>query len=303
MSFEFLTALRTRTRFRLETDDCETSLQRMSVKSNWLLTSFGNVQCHAAGQGASVLIVPGLLGGSDLFMPMIAELAKSFRVHWFDWPGDRGFRESNGIRNVFRPQSILEDVIRATGERNVTVFGHSFGAWVAMNALGQGSLPQVDHLILSGAGLCESHRPADVFLRRLKRNKSFGSNDPIIAALAVSSLGSCPNNGSAYRRAIAAFTRTSPGSLAQRMNWMAEAKAHHTSVDNFASVTLLAAERDSVVPVHSQRCLAESIGADVASISGAGHLGILTHPALYAQAIASVIRCANDSQCRRVVSE
>lgn len=303
MSFEFLTALRTRTGLRRESNDSYEFRKPVPESSSWRLTPFGNVQCHVAGEGNPLLIAPGLWGGSDAISPLIVELAKSFRVHWFDWPGDHGFVESAGLRNVFRPQSILEDVIHATREHNLTVIGHSFGAWVALHSLYQGNLLHVGRLILTGAGLCDSHRPADAFLRNLKRSKSFDSNDPMIAALMKISLGTGFESGTAFRQAVAAFTRTSPGALSKRMEWMTEAKSEHAGFEHSMPLTLLAAERDSVVPVHSQVRLAESIGADMTAIPGTGHLGVLTHPVHYAQAVARVVRQSSDSPRRRVVSE
>lgn len=303
MSFEFLTALCTRTGLRHESRGSCEFRKPQPESSSWRLTPFGNVPCHVAGAGSPLLIVPGLWGGSAAILPLIVELAKSFRVHWFEWPGDGGYVEQAGLRNVFRPQSILEDVIKATRERDLTVIGHSFGAWVALHAITQGSLPQIGRLILTGAGLCESHRPADAFLRNLKRSKSFDANDPIIAALMKISLGSGCESNQAYRQAVASFTRTSPAALSNRMEWMTEAKAQHTSFEHSVPLTLLAAERDSVVPVHSQVRLAESIGADVTAMPGTGHLGVLTHPVQYAQAVARVMRQASDNPLRRVVSE
>lgn len=303
MSFEFLTALGTRTGLLRESRGSYEFPKLLPERSHWRLTPYGNVQCHVAGTGSPLLIAPGLWGGSDAISPLIFELAKSFRVHWFDWSGDAGFVEPAGLRNVFRPQSILEEVIHATRERNLTVLGHSFGAWVALHSLTRGNLPHVSRLILTGAGLCDSHRPADVFLRNLKRSKSFDSNDPIIAALVKTALGSGFESGPAYRQAVAAFSRTSPAALSKRMEWMTEAKAELGSVEHSVSLTLLAGERDSVVPVHSQVRLAESIGADVTAIPGTGHLGVLTHPVQYAQAVARVIRQSSDTSRRRVLSE
>lgn len=305
MSIEFLTSLRKRARLRLEHESGEPSgsVRFDSARSSWRLTPFGNLQCHVVGVGLPVLIAPGLWGGSDLFVPLIAELAKTFRVHWFDWPDDRGFGEPAGLRNVFRPQAILEEAIRASGERNLTVVGHSFGAWVALDAMTQGSMPQVDRLILAGAGLCESNRPADTFLRNIIKSKRFGSSDPMIAALAKSALGVIPENHPAYRRVVASLTRTSSASLGRRSNWMANARANHSGREVTCPVSFLAGERDLVVPVHSQLRLAESVGADTATIPDSGHLGLMTHPAVYAHVVANMIRQGNESSIRRVVSE
>lgn len=303
MSFEFLTALRNRSRLRLEPANSPASFQEAHAKSSWRLTPFGPIQCHVAGEGSPILIAPGLWGGSDLMVPTIALLTKSFRVHWFDWPGDRGLVESASLRNVFRPQTILEEAVRTSGERNLAILGHSFGAFVALNAMAQGSFPQVSRFIIAGAGLCESHRPIDTFLRNLRNRKRLESADPIVAALAKTALGGIHEGSPAYRHAIAAISRTSPASLDRRLSWIADAKPTCSGSELSCPVSLLAGERDCVVPMHSQLRLAESIGADVSVIPSAGHLGMTTHPAIYAQAIARLVRQGNESSRRKVASE
>ncbi len=303
MSFEFLTTLRTFTRNRIEPGESTSPVRSSSVKSALRLTPFGPVRCHVAGEGAPILFVPGLWGGSELFHPTISELAKTSRVYWFDWPGDGGSGESGGTRNVFRPQTILEEAIRATGERNLTILAHSFGAWVALATMSQGSIPQTDRLILAGAGLCDAHRPADVFLRNLRNRKRFDSADPMLAALAKSVLGSDGANATVYRQTLVSLSRTLPAALERRTLWMNDAKTSHEFHDFAVPVTFLACERDAVVPMHSQLRLAESLGADVAAITGPGHLGMTTHPAEFAQAIRRIVRRRIDSPRRRVVSE
>jgi len=167
----------------------------------------------------------------------------------------------------------------------------------------QGSIPQADRLILAGSGLCDSHRPADVFLRNLRNRKRFDSSDPLIAALAKSVLGADTANAAANRQALASLTRTQPASLERRIRWMDDAKTTPECHEISVPVTLVACERDAVVPMHSQLRLAERLGADVAAISGPGHLGMTTHPAEFAQAISRIVRRRSESPRRRVVSE
>lgn len=274
------------------------------AESRWTLTSFGQVERRSAGVGRAILVVPGLWGGSELLMPLIDELAKFCRVHWFDWPGDGRSVQADSCRNVFRPESILSSVIEATGERDLTILAHSFGAWAALKALDGVNDSRIRNLILMGAGSCEGHRPADVFLRKLQQNGRFDGTDPFLSAFAKSALGQAASNGPALRTVLGALTRTAPASLATRSSWMRHAKATMSYADTRVPVAVLAGDRDTIEPLQSQRRLADSIGSRLVTVSGFGHLACVTHPAELARSIARLDQDTTASiPLRRVGSE
>ena len=274
------------------------------AESRWTLTSFGQVERRSAGVGRALLVVPGLWGGSELLMPLIDDLAKFCRVHWFDWPGDGRSIQADSSRNVFRPESILSSVIDATGERELTIVAHSFGAWAALKALDGVNDSRIRNLILMGAGSCEGHRPADAFLRRLRKDGHFEGTDPFLAALAKSALGQAATTTSALRTVVGALTRTAPASLATRSNWMRQAKATMTYAETRVPVTVLAGDRDTIEPLQSQRRLADSIASRLVTVSGFGHLACVTHPTELARSIARLDQeTGSEAPLRRVGTE
>jgi pimeloyl-ACP methyl ester carboxylesterase len=187
---------------------------------------------------------------------------------------------------VFRPEAILSGVIDATGERDLSIVAHSFGAWAALKMLDGVSDTRIRTLTMTAAGSCDAHRPADVFLRKLRRDGHFEGTDPFLAALAKSALGQAASNTAALRSVLGALTRTAPSSLATRSAWMREAKATMTYAETRVPVSVLAGDRDTIEPFQSQVRLAESIGSRLFTVRGFGHLACVTHPAELARSIA-----------------
>lgn len=258
----------------------------IEVESGWAFTPYGQVERRCAGSGRPLLIVPGLWGGSRLVQPAIRELAKTWRVHWFDWPGDGSSILAESRRNVFQPQKILSTVIDATGERDLTILAHSFGAWVAIKAMFGGIDLRVRHVYVTGSGSCQARRPADVFLGKLSNKDRIAATDPYLAALAKSALGADASAPGALRAVLGAFSQTSPDALAARLAWMREAICGNDHQASSLPVSVLVSDRDTIEPIQSQLRLARSIGSRIVPMPGTGYLACLTHAANVAWTIA-----------------
>jgi pimeloyl-ACP methyl ester carboxylesterase len=290
MSFGFLATAMGRSIRPRVSNNLDTVRGTASVQCRPALTHFGHIEVRSSGFGRPILIVPGLWGGAELLKPLIDSLARNFRVHWFDWPGESLESHSQTGRNVLRPEAILAEAIRATGESSLTVFGHSFGAYAAIKALSLPLASKIERLLITGAGACDVRRPTDLFLNRLTAGKSrIDSGDPLLPAFAKTVLGDAENDPVKLARIVSILARTSPTAITMKSDWLRRTRYACSAPEYDVPVTMLAAERDAAVPFESQRRLAESLCANFAPLPGTGHMGVMTHAEQFSLAIESTI--------------
>jgi pimeloyl-ACP methyl ester carboxylesterase len=143
---------------------------RRATKANPPLGKFvtvRDVELHYLARGTGPTIV--LLHGNGLMIEdwiasgLFETLAKSHRVIAFDRPGfGHSERPRTTLWTPVAQAQLIADALKAIGEDQVTVVGHSFGAMVAL-ALGQERPELVSSLVLIGGYYYPSAR-VDVVL-------------------------------------------------------------------------------------------------------------------------------------------
>jgi pimeloyl-ACP methyl ester carboxylesterase len=123
-------------------------------------TNNGSVRLHwgEEGTGTPLLLVMGHLFSSDMWYPVLPELAKKHRVIWFDNRGS-GLSDATKDATVADLAADARAVLDAAGVGSAHVFGVSMGGGVAMQ-LGYDSPERVTSLILGCTALrSETHTP------------------------------------------------------------------------------------------------------------------------------------------------
>jgi pimeloyl-ACP methyl ester carboxylesterase len=87
------------------------------------------------GEGAPLVLIPGLVDGPQNFVPLMARLARSFRCITYQYPSGRG----DGARLALYTHADLVDdlfaVLDHLGARQSYLYGSSFGSTVTLAAL------------------------------------------------------------------------------------------------------------------------------------------------------------------------
>jgi len=120
------------------------------VNHRFIPVEGAQIHLAEAGSGAPLILLHGLNIGWLQWYPNIAALAKRYHVFAFDLPGAGESTVVDFTR--LDPERMLVNTIdaclRTLGINDVTIVGHSLGAWVAMRLLNRGSL-SIRRLILT----------------------------------------------------------------------------------------------------------------------------------------------------------
>lgn len=247
----------------------------------------GEARVWDAGRGPPLVLLHGIAASRRVFFRVFEPLAEERRVLV---PALRG--EERGRRRLAL-DDLLDDIAGLLGAldlREATLFGFSFGGWLAL-AYGARRDPRVAGIVVQGGFARYPLRPADrfalaigglvppswaswYFRRRVlagRENALLAACDPALAALSAEWQGRTPvATLRARTRLIAAVD------LAPRLPSIA------------VPLTLLQGTLDPVVPraLHDRlRALCPGAGATL--LDGAGHLAALTHPAELVRAVLS----------------
>lgn len=263
--------------------------ENLVVGARLAWTPFGTIRIQSAGQGEPLLITPGLWGGSRLIDPFARRMAKSYRVFWFDWPGEGGSLLPDRLSMRFRPLDVLKETVDAIGVGDLTIFAHSFGADVATRFV-QDRSDRVRRLVLTGA-VAASHCPTTSFL--LRRMATFGRlsiDNPYVVPFVRTILGDDARDKGVLRRTIESLITTDPVSILSRLKLMTQDDIAMRYSETTAPMTVIAGERDVFAPVHRQRRLAEIASvSDFLTLPNVGHLSFVTHQDLMFRVVSRVM--------------
>lgn len=262
------------------------------------------------GSGPPLVLIPGLDGHCEWLRPAIDELARELRVITFSLHGERGAssRSERGTRAGARRSSdlsrfeadcaqVTESLDRARVERAVIV-GVSYGGWVALHYAARHPARAI--------GLALVSTPPPDFVPTPQQARYLRS--PRLSAPAFV-LTSPARLGPEVRAAIPAWRdrmRFSAGHLARALSTgisptrMAGRMHLATQVDFAAACRQIAVPTlivtgqpglDRVVPVEqTQRYAALILHAEFTTMPRTGHMGLLTRPDIFRQAIAPFVR-------------
>lgn len=267
------------------------------------------------GSGPSLVLIPGLDGHCEWLRPAIDELARELRVISFSLRGERGAASrgdraaragARGTSDLQRFEADCEQVeealTRAQVERAVIV-GVSYGGWVALHYASRHPARV--------AGLALVSTPPPDFVPTPQQARYLRS--PRLSAPAFV-LTSPARLGPEVRAAIPAWrdrmrfsaghlaralrTGLSPTRMAGRMR-LAGQVDFAAACGRIAMPTLIVTGQpglDRVVPVEQTRRYAELIPhAELATMPRTGHMGLLTRPDIFRQALAPFVRRAHQA--------
>ena len=257
------------------------------VPTTTLAMAHGDARVWDAGRGPPLVMLHGIAASRRVFFRVVGPLAEQRRVLV---PALRGEERA---RRRLALDDLLDDVaalLEGLDLRGVTLFGFSFGGWLAL-AYGARRDPRVERIVVQGGfaryplrvvdrialevgGLVPPSWASWYFRRRVlagRENALLDAHDPALALLNAEWQGKTPV------ATLRARTRLIAGiDLAPRLPSIA------------VPLTLLQGTLDPVVPRRLfDRLRALCPGAGTALLDGAGHLAALTHPVELARAILS----------------
>lgn len=97
-------------------------------------SSFGSVSVResGAGEGAPIVLLPGIGGNGQVWYPFIGELARDHVVYTPDVIGWAGrYPQTAPVRDTADIAAWFVEVLDGLGVRRVHLAGNSFGAWLA----------------------------------------------------------------------------------------------------------------------------------------------------------------------------
>jgi 3-oxoadipate enol-lactonase len=235
------------------------------------------VALEVDGEGEAVVMIHGLGGTTNTWMPLLAALARNKRVR-FDLPGSG---RSSRVEGPLSIAKFVEAALKAMATAKVDkahVVAHSMGTIVAAH-LAAAEPRAVQSLALFGPLLAPPDQARAGIRARADKARTEGMQ-PIADALVQASTSS---ETKAKRHAAVAFVRESlmaqdPGGYARSCEALAEAQAADTS-KIVCPTLLVTGDEDVVAPPQSVRMMAQKIaGSRVEILRGCGHWTPLEKP-------------------------
>ncbi len=247
------------------------------------------------GDGAPLVLVPGLAGGIELLGRLISVLAERSRVFCFELRGERELVAGRVPASFADFADDLSEFIDAMLLERPAVAGVSFGSAIGLEfALRYPR--QLNSLVLHGV---EPHF-----------RQSLGGQ---IARLALEEYPLPRDNaffnqffrllfarrefvGPLFDFVVEQCWKTDQSVLAHRLRMLADFDVRGRLGEVRVPSLVVAGESDAIVSLAAQRELAKSIaGARFASIPASGHLCFLTRPRAFAEHVASLVGRAESS--------
>ncbi|HEX7086138.1 MAG TPA: alpha/beta hydrolase [Vicinamibacterales bacterium] len=243
------------------------------------------------GRGPALVLVPGLQGRWEWMEPVVAALARHFRVVTFtlagDWGSRRAFDPGRGF-DTFVEQ--VADALPRPGNEPAVLCGISYGGLIALRAAARHGA-RVSHLVLASA-LPPDYRP--------DRRYRFYRRAPVLLLpvfvidsawrVAPEVRRALPSLGDRLRFSLAQSLRVVrapvwPRHMRRRMELLAD-ESFEADIARIRMPTLVVTGEpglDRTVPVALTRRYLEYIpGAEYAILERTGHLGTMTRPAAFA---------------------
>jgi pimeloyl-ACP methyl ester carboxylesterase len=256
-----------------------------------------------SGEGPTIVFVPGSCSTGAAWRPIVVGLGGRFRCVTTSLLGYGGTAERRTVRDasISREADVVETVLRRAGGA-VHLVGHSFGGLVGVAVALRGRVPLASLTIIE-APAAELLRDAGEHLhyhafRHMTASyfAAFRSGDRDAIARMVDFYGGAGTFASWPERVRAYAVETTPVNI---LDWASAFGFALTRADLAGIETATMVLRGANSHPAAQRAnalLGESIpGAKLATVSGAAHFMIATHPAQVGDLIAAHVRGAEVS--------
>ncbi len=223
-------------------------------------------EVRVEGDGPDVIVLPSFVG--PYWTAALDELASSFRVHLLQLPGFGDFAVPREARRVLDLATQLRLRLSDAGLLGVSVIGHSFGGWLAMELA---LLAPPKRLVLVDS--------LGFRIRGEAREDIFDRPRDTVLDLVYADRSTAPTNWDSVedRRNVASLARYGWNPYLCDLSLPSRVAA-------ISSPTLVMwGEKDRVVPVSHAQLIADSIpGARVELLPGAGHDPLSDDPSGFA---------------------
>jgi pimeloyl-ACP methyl ester carboxylesterase len=252
----------------------------------------GCIDYHECGSGPAIVLVPGSCSTGAAWRPVIAAWEDRFRCVATSLPGYGGTAERRTARDtsVARNAETVEAVIRKAGGR-VHLVGHSFGGLVAL-AVALRNRVALASLVTLEAPAVEVLREEQEHYRAFRRMTAayfadFAAGNPEAIAAMMDFYGGAGSYASWPPRVRAYAAETTPVNI---LDW-ASAYGFALPAATLAAIEIpVLVVRGGDSPAAMQRVSAllhaRIGGSALATVDGAAHFMIATHPAEVASLIA-----------------
>jgi aminoacrylate hydrolase len=130
------------------------------------LTDGAELAVHVDGQGPDLLLVTGLGGTAAFWDPVVAPLARRFRVIRFDQRGIAQSTRGSGAVDIDRLAEDAFAVLRHVEAHNALLLGHSTGG-VILQSMALIDPSRIAGLVLSGSWIRPNRYMSELFRSRL----------------------------------------------------------------------------------------------------------------------------------------
>lgn len=267
--------------------------------SDFHLSRGGLMEVHRLGEGEPIVVLPGLAGGWGMVLPLARELARRHQVVLVGWPGEhaKGVASASARALGDVAEDVSEFLDRLRLERPM-VFGLSYGGAVALE-LAVRRPGRIGALTTFGVEAAFRTTLGSTIARRVLERFPLPHDSAFINQFFNILHGGVPESP-----AIASFVadriwETDQGLIAGRLRSLEGFDVSDRLWRIDVPTLVVAGTRDVVVPEARQRELARSIsGARFETLSGAGHVGFVTHGAELARKVGSMMRVLQHSASR-----
>lgn len=254
------------------------------------LTQSGRVELIRVGRGEPIVLVPGLAGGWRLLTPLARSLARTNEVILCGFSGDEeGFAPPRGASLTDHARD-LDEVLTGLGLERPTVLGVSFGGAVALELAAERP-GRLGALVVSGMEARFGQGIGPRIALRVLEHFPLPPDSGFINQFFNLLHGGRPPAGELAEFIVRRIWETDQGVMAARLRALSAFDVSDRLWRIDCPTLVLAGSRDVIVPAAGQSALAESIsGARFETLTGAGHVGFLTHRVEFGRHVGRLLR-------------
>jgi len=252
----------------------------------------GQVVAEVAGEGFPVVMIHGLGGTSNMFVPQMRGLT-GYRLVRLDLPGAGRSPRPIEPLSMDTIANAVHCALTGMGVNRAHFVGHSMGTMICQ-ALAASRSELVASLVLFGALAEPSEETRKGLLDRARVARAGGiaeiADQIIVQALSAHTRENAPTAIAFVRESI---TRQDPESYAQNCEALSKAKAIDPRRIS-APTLLMTGDADLVNPVSVARALSDSIkGATFSSLDRCGHWATIESPQTSSRRLLEFLRCVD----------
>jgi pimeloyl-ACP methyl ester carboxylesterase len=242
------------------------------------------------GDGAPLVLVPGLAGGFELLGPLARLLARDFQVISFQLRGEDDFF---ALRRRFDLADLVADLhefLEWFGLERPPVLGVSFGGVLALE-LAIRWPNRLQTLITQGVGARFERGLLQQVASWVLSRYPLPSDSPFVNQFFNLLFGARQEPGPLFEFVTRQCWQTDQSVMTHRFHLVESFDPGRRLEDIRVPTLLMAGDRDLLASPQSLRNLAESVaGASRVNLPGCGHLAFVTHPDRVAEEVRRFLR-------------